>query len=107
MRRSRIACISAILLLGPLALAKLPVPNEVLGRVEGALDFCAQADPQSADKYQAKKKDFAQGATADELADARASQDYKDAYQSATGEMSKEPKEKGKKTCAAALAGKS
>ncbi len=90
-----------------LALAKLPVPNDVLGRVEGALDFCAQADPQSAEKYQAKKKDLMQGATAEELADARASQEYKDAHQSTTDEMSKQPKEKAKNTCAAALAGKS
>ncbi len=106
MRMFRIACVSAVLALAPLALAKLPVPNEVLGKVEGALDFCSQADPQSSDKYQEKKKAFVQGASEEEVTEARASQEYKDAYQSATGEMSKQPKEEAKKTCAAALAGK-
>jgi hypothetical protein len=61
MRISRIA--SAILILAPLALAKLPVPNGILGRVEGALDFCSQADSGSVEKYQAKKREFVQGAT--------------------------------------------
>jgi hypothetical protein len=96
----------ALLLLSSLALAKLSVPNVVLGKVEGALDFCAQVDPESADKYQAKKKEFAQGATDEELAEARDSQDYKDAYQSSTDEMSKQSKDEAKKSCAAARAGK-
>ena len=106
MRSFRIACVSLALTLAPLALAKLSVPNGVLGRVEGALDFCAQSDPQSADRYQAKKKAFVQGASDEEVAEARASQDYKDGYQSANDELSKEPKNEVKKTCAAALEGK-
>jgi|SRR5215470_2760882 len=106
MKIFRIACISAVLTVAPLALATLSVPNAVLGKVEGALDYCAQADPKSADKYQEKKKEFVKGATDSELAEARASQDYKDGYQSATDEMSKEPKDEVKKTCAAALEGK-
>ncbi len=106
MRIPRIACISAVLILAPLVLAKLPVPNEILGKVEGALDFCAQANPQSADKYRAKKKVFVQGATDEELGEARVSQGYKDGHQSATEEMSKQPKDEAKKSCAAALAGK-
>jgi hypothetical protein len=106
MKVFRIACVSAVLTLAPLALATLPAPEGVLGKVEGAFDFCAQADPQSADQYQKKKKEFVKGATDEELAEARASQDYKDGYQSATDEMSKQPKDEAKKTCAAALAGK-
>ncbi|HMK22927.1 MAG TPA: hypothetical protein VK466_11380 [Terriglobales bacterium] len=106
MKILHIACVSAVLTLGPLAFATLPVPSGVLGKVEGALDFCASADAKSADKYQEKKKEFAKGATADELADARASQDYKDGYQSANDELSRQSKEEVKKTCAAALAGK-
>jgi hypothetical protein len=101
-----IAGVAAVLLIASLALAKLSVPNVVLGKVEGALDFCAQADPQSADKYKAKKKEFAQGATDEELAEARDSQDYKDAYQSSTDEMSKQSKDEAKKSCVAARAGK-
>src|SRR5947209_8418608 len=48
MKMFRILCLSAMVALPPLALAKLPAPNGVLGTVEGALDFCAQADPGSA-----------------------------------------------------------
>lgn len=102
----RIVCVSALLMLASLATAKLAVPNGVLGQTEGALDFCAQADPQSAEKYQEKKKVLVQGASEEELAEARGSEEYKEAYQSATDEMSKEPKAEVKKTCSAALAGK-
>ena len=102
MKISRVTGIAAVLLLASLALAKLSVPSVVLGKVEGAFDFCAQADPQSADKYQAKKKEFTQGATDEELAEARGSQDYKDGYQSSTDEMSKQSKDEVKKTCATA-----
>ena len=104
MKIFRITGVAAVLLLASLALAKLSVPSVVLGKVEGALDFCAQADPQSADKYQARKKEFTQGATDEELAEARGSQDYKDGYQSSTDEMSKQSKDEAKKSCAAAAA---
>jgi len=77
-----------------------------LGNVEGALDFCAQANPQFADKYEAKKKELVQGATGEELGEARASQEYKDGHQSATEEMSRQPKDEATKSCAAALAAK-
>jgi hypothetical protein len=107
MKILRTVGLSAILALPPLAMAKLPVPNEVLGKVEGALDFCSQTDPQSADKYQEKKKAFAQGASEKELTEARASKEYKENYDAARDELRKEPKEDAKQTCAAALEGKS
>ncbi len=105
MKLFRIAVLSAMVALAPLALAKLPVPNGLLGKVEGALDFCAQADPQSAAKYQGKKKAFVQGASDNEVAEARASKEYKEGYDSAGDEMSKQSKDESKKTCAAALEG--
>jgi hypothetical protein len=102
-----IACLGAAIALPQLALAKMPVPNEAFGRIEGALDFCAQADTGNAAKYQEQKKVLVQGATDDEVAEARASQEYKDNYKSATDELSKQPKDQAKKSCAAALEGKS
>jgi hypothetical protein len=107
MKILRVVGFSAILALAPLATAKLPVPYEVLGQVEGALDFCSHADPQSSDKYQEKKKAFTQGASEKEVAEARASKEYKENYDAATEEMGNQPKEQTKKTCAAALEGKS
>jgi hypothetical protein len=50
MKFHRIVCLSALLTLPNLALAKLP-PNSALGQVEGTLDFYARIDPQSAAKY--------------------------------------------------------
>jgi len=103
MKFFRIGTVLAVLILATAALAKLSLPNGVLGQAEGALDFCAQADPESAEKYQEKKKDLVQGVSAKELAEARASQDYKDGYKTATDEMSKQSKDEVKKTCSAAL----
>ena len=103
MKKVRFAFVSALLVLAPLALAKLPVPNDTFGQLESALDFCAQVDPGEASKYQEKKKGLAQAATEKEVAEARASQEYKDAYAANTDNMSKEPKDEVKKTCTAAL----
>lgn len=105
MRIFRTVCLSAVLLLPVLALAKLPLPNDAFGKVEGALDFCSQADPPSAAKYQEKKKLLVQGASSQEVADARASKEYKEGYHAATDEMSKQPKDQVKETCTAALEG--
>lgn len=107
MKTIRILCLAVIVMLPLLALAKLPIPNGVLGRVESGLDFCAQVDSQSAGKYQEKKKAFVQGASEEEVSEARASQEYKDSYQAATDELSKQPKDQAKKSCVAALEGKS
>jgi hypothetical protein len=106
MKIFRLLCLSAMLILSSLVLAKLPLPNAALGKVEGALDFCSQADPESAAKYQEKKKALVQGASDEDVAESRASQDYKDGYQSATDELSKEPKGEVKKTYSAALQSK-
>lgn len=106
MKSFSIACVFAALVFAPLALAKLAVPNDAFGSIEASLDFCAQVDPQSASKYQEQKKLLVQGASDQEVAEARASKEYKDAYDAVTEEMGKQPKEKAKKTCAAALEGK-
>lgn len=103
MKVSRILCLSVALALTPLALAKLQLPNDVFGRVEGSLDFCAQADPQSAAKYQKQKEVLVHEATEEEISEARASKEYKEAYDATTEEMQKQSKEQVKKACAAAL----
>ena len=105
MKMLRNLCLSAMLMLPLLALAKLQVPSDVLGKVEGGLDFCAQVDPDSANQYQEKKKAFIQGASEQEVAQARASKEYKENYKSATDELSKKPKDEVKNTCATSLAG--
>ena|SRR5215472_5849692 len=106
MKTFRIVCLSAVLALPSLALATLALPNDAFGKIEGALDFCSKADPKSATKYQEKKKLLVQGASEKEVAEARASKEYKEGYDSATNDLAKEPKEQVAKSCAAALEAK-
>ena len=106
MKVYRILGLSAVLALAPLAVAKLALPNDAFGRIEGALDFCAQADPQSASKYREKKKVLVRGASDQEVAEARASQEYKDGYDATADELGQQPKEQVVKACTAALESK-
>lgn len=99
-------CFSALLAVTSLAFAKLALPNDIFGKIEGGLDACAKADPQSATKYMDKKKELAQGATDEELAAARASDEYKQGYAAGTDEIEKQPKDQAKKACAGALESK-
>jgi hypothetical protein len=106
MKIYRMLCLGAALAMPASALAKLSIPNDAFGRIEGALDFCAQVDSENAAKYQEQKKVLVQGASDQEVAEARASQEYKEGYDSATDEMNKQPKDQAVKTCAAGLATK-
>src|ERR1700758_1498813 len=106
MRMVRVFCLVALLMFTSWAFAKLALPNDIFGRIEGALDACAKADPQSASKYAGKKKELAQGATDQELAAARASDEYKQGYAAGGDEIEKQPKDQAKKACAAALESK-
>lgn len=106
MRIARIFCLLALLVFTSGAFAKLALPNDIFGKIEGALDACAKVDPSSAVKYAEKKKELAQGATDQEVSDARASDEYKQGYAAGSEEISKQPKDQAKKACAAALESK-
>ncbi|MGC1451126.1 MAG: hypothetical protein WA830_13945 [Candidatus Sulfotelmatobacter sp.] len=106
MKLHRIVCLGAVLVIPQLLLAKLPATNDSFGKMEGILDFCAQADSQSASKYQERKKVLAGDATEKEIAEARETQEYKDGYQAVSDELGKVPKEKAVKACTAYLEGK-
>ena len=103
MKSYRILCLGLALVITPIALAKLSISNDALGRVEGTLDFCAQTDAQSAPKYQERKKAVVQDASQEELAEARASQEYRDGYDSTTSELAKVPKKRVVEACTALL----
>ena len=101
----RILGLSAVLALPQLALAKLP-PNSTLGQLEGTLDFCAQVDPQSAAKYQEFKKALVQGEPEKDVAEARQSSEYKNAYEAIGEALGKVPKGEAVKACTSFLEGK-
>jgi len=106
MKLHRILCLGAALVIPQLALAKLPLPNDALGKIEGTLDFCAQSDPQSASTYQQAKKAVVGDASEQEVAEARKTQEYKDGYQEISDQLAKVPKEKVVQACSAYLEGK-
>jgi hypothetical protein len=105
MKIHRVILLGTALVTAPLAMAKLPFTNDALGKIEGTLDFCAQNDSQSAAKYQERKKAMVHGVSEQELAEARASQEYKDAYDWTNTELAKVPKEKVAEACTAFLKG--
>lgn len=106
MKIVRVICLSGVLVLTSVAFAKLALPNDIFGKIEGGLDACAKVDPQSASKYAGKKKELTQGATDQELAEARATDEYKQGYAAGTDEIEKQSKDQAKKTCAGALESK-
>lgn len=105
MRIDRIVVLTAAILLSHFALAKLPITNDVFGKSEGTLDFCAQVNPQEAAKYQERKKSLVRGVPEKEVADARKTQEYKTAYEWITGELAKAPKDQALAACNAVLQG--
>jgi len=103
MKTQRMLCLGTVLVIAPVALAKLPFSNDAFGKVEGTLDFCAQTDTASAPKYQERKKMLVKDLPEKEVAEARASQEYLDAHQEMTTELEKLPKEKVAEACTAYL----
>jgi hypothetical protein len=102
MKTSRIVSFAIAVLISQFALAKVPYNNEVFGKLEGTLDFCAQLDAPSSAKYQERKKQLAKDATEAELAEARDSEDYKKSYNWISEELPKAPKDDALKACKAA-----
>ena len=106
MKIVRILSLSAAFLIPRLALAKLPFTNDTFGKVEGILDFCAKANPQSASKYREQKKALVKGVAEKEVAEARQSQEHKDAHEAVNAELNKQPKAKVVEACTASLEGR-
>jgi hypothetical protein len=103
MRIHYVLCVGAALLLPQLVLAGLPFSTESLGKVEAMLDSCSQASAATASKYEQRKKAQVAKLHEKELAEARATQEYKDAYRETTAEIEKQPKEKLVAACSAFL----
>ena len=106
MKMNCILGFSVAVLVSQFALAKVPYTNDVFGKLEGTLDFCAQLDEPSAVKYQQRKQQLAKGATEAEVAEARESEEYKKSYDWVSEELPKAPKQDALKACKAAQDGK-
>jgi len=91
------------LAVAPLALAKLTMPPPALGQIEAILKFCSDVNPKAEAKYKEFAKMMVQEATEEELKKARASSEYKEAYDSITEQLGKVPKDKAVNSCTAFL----
>jgi len=86
-------------------LAELPFSTESLARVEAILDSCSQANPATASKYEERKKAQVAKLPKKELAEARSTDQYRNAYPATKAEVEKQPKDKVIEACAAFLDG--
>ena len=69
--------------LGPIAHADRALPNaRVLGVNEGALSYCGPRDPAAGARLRQKIEELVQGASAQQLAEVRNSDEYRKAYDS-------------------------
>ncbi len=89
-----------------LALAELPVSKQTLGQVDGILKYCAQANPRLAKSYEEQAALLIGKASAQELAEARKSDEYKQAYDSIRDQLSKLDKEHAAEACSGAAQSK-
>jgi hypothetical protein len=103
MKIHRILGLAGAVIIVRLAPAKLPFSNDAFGKIEGTYDFCAQANPQAAAKYQERKKAMAGNTPEQEVAEARSTKEYKDGYQWMSSELGKVPKNKAVAACKASL----
>jgi hypothetical protein len=79
-----------------------PVP-QALGSVEAILDKCAQVDPANAARYHGQLEMVTQGADSKSLAKVRESDDYRQAYDSATLSLAGIAEADAVKTCQGSL----
>ena len=78
--------------------AQLPAPA-ALGQMESVLDSCSKANPQSAAEYKKQRERLVQGVSEKDLAEVRASDEYKGAYKEISDRFEKESKEEAVKAC--------
>lgn len=102
MKTYAILCLSAAIAFPALALAKLP-PNPAFGQLEATIDYCAQVDASSATRYHDLKKRVAEDAQEKEVAEARKSKEYKEAYDGMSQALAKLPNDQVIKACRSLL----
>lgn len=103
MKIHRILFLLTTVVIPQLAQATLPFSNEVFGKIEGTFDYCARVDSQAASRYQERKKAMVRDVPEKEVAEARGTKEYKDAYESMSGELAKVPKDQAVAACKASL----
>jgi hypothetical protein len=106
MRINRILLVCIPFAIPRLALADLPFANDEFGKVEITLSVCSKLKPESAAKYQEIGKRYVGSAPDKELAEARQTTAYKEAYESNGALLADMPKEHVIAACDAFLKAK-
>jgi hypothetical protein len=103
MKINRILLVCVAIAIPALAMAKLPFANDEFGKVERTLSFCSEIKPESAAKYQEMAKRYVGDAPEKELAEARKTPEYKEAYETNGALLADMPKERVIEACNAFL----
>jgi len=94
-----LACVG--LALPPLALADGPPPSaRALGVAESVINYCGPIDPAAAARLRQKIEQLVQGASAQQLAEVRNSDEYRKAYDSVVDFAAKIDEHNVKRFCA-------
>jgi hypothetical protein len=96
MKTHRILCWCAAIALPPLALAEPSFTAQSVGTSQAAVDFCARIDSATAAKLMALME---QSASGDELAKARGTDEYKEAYTRTSATLGGLPESEGADAC--------
>jgi hypothetical protein len=102
MKLSYICCLAALIAVPQQFAATPPLPPPVLGQLEASV-FCIQADTKFADKYKELGKKLVADMSEKEVAEARASAEYKEGFNTMTAQLRELPKEKAVDACRASL----
>lgn len=91
-------CLSTVLAVPQVFAAELPAPA-ALGQVESLLDSCSKANPESAPDYKKQRERLVQGVSDKDLAELRASDDYKGAYKEISDRFEKVSNDEAVNAC--------
>jgi hypothetical protein len=96
-------CLVVAVFLPLIAQADLPFSNEGFGTVEAILDYCQQANASQAQKYEERKTALVRNLPEEEVAEARSSEEYKQAYGATRDQVAEQPQDKVVEACTAYL----
>jgi hypothetical protein len=93
-----LVCLSTALAVPQVLAVELP-PPAALAQLEGLLDSCSKANPQSASDYKKQRDKLTAGVAEKDLADVRDSEEYKGVYKEISDRFEKASKAELVKTC--------
>ena len=94
-----VASLAAVIAVPQVVAADVHFTPAGLGRLEGALDSCARAIPESAAEYKKKKERLVQGVSDEDLTKVRAADEYQQAYKAVSDQLEKVSKDEAAAGC--------